>query len=118
MIEWSLQFDAIHGIEHTGRAHFVGVLVEPPALLQRISAQAASELSDVEWARGRRIHAWTSCYCRTRPATSTPLSIHNGCMEAAKPHVIARRLITQPAKPLIPRAVTLLNLAIWQLRAR
>src|SRR5271167_2111079 len=90
MIKGSLQFDAIHRIEHTGRADFVGIFVEPPALLQRIGSRAASELSDVKWARRRR-HAWTPCYCSTRPVTSTPLSPDNGRMEATKPHLMRQQ---------------------------
>ena len=63
MIEWSLKFDAIHGIEHTSRADFVGILVESPTLLQHIRPLAASELTDVKRSRGRRMHAWNSRYC-------------------------------------------------------
>src|SRR5580658_4920618 len=91
MIEWSLEFDTIHRIEHTSRADFVGVLVEPPTLLQWIGALTADELIDVERARGRTIHALTPCYCKTRPVTSTHLlastlvNIDNGRMGVTKP---------------------------------
>jgi hypothetical protein len=104
MIERSLKFDAIHGIEHTSRADFVGILVEPPALLQHIRALAASELTDVKRARWRRMHARNSRYCGNRTVARTALGIDNGCMDETKPHMVSRRLILQLPKLLILRA--------------
>lgn len=50
--------------------------------------------------------------------TRTALRVDNGCMEETKPHATARRLIDQRQTTHSPCDITLLNFAIWLLRAK